>query len=428
MEIVGARWALLGDDLGLIPEAGIAVEGAKILGAGALADLKIKFPDAPLTYFSQHLLIPGLINAHCHLDRLGFYESFSVDTQGGAPSQGGLSPVNWLLEGLRYLSRTPSQNLAADISRALESMTSLGITSVGAMTHYEGTYPILKASGIRGVVFPEIISGPDKQAQNRFEVALALIEQYNDPTNDRAKMGFGPYAPYLLSRNLLGIIAKHARDSGLPLVIHAAESISEMEFFFDSQGAIATQLFPAIGWEELPPPYRKTPIQYLNDIGFFSLPTTIVGGIHLSSGDYLHLKQNGVRVIACPSAIKKLGLGEFPWEKHASHDISVGLGTEVLSDRDGFNLWYEMYLALQSSPSLNPLRVLKMATVGGAKALGLWPHVGALTEGRAADYVVTGPCRIDEASPEASLRKWMEEMAAGQIACVSVAGRILHGK
>ncbi|MDO8526372.1 MAG: amidohydrolase family protein [Deltaproteobacteria bacterium] len=384
MKIFSASWVVTLNHQDPISNGAIAFDKEDIVAVGPLAQLQSNFPEAEHEHFDDCLLMPGLVNAHCHIDRSGFFERYLVETESG------LSPVAWLLEGLKYLSRTPSELIAQKIKQSLDHTLKTGITCLGAMTHYEGAFPLIKTSGLRGVVFQEILSGPDKQAQQRFEVALALIEKYTGGKNARLKMGFGPYAAYLLSKNLLNIISRHAKDNHLPLQFHAAETFAEMEFFFESKGPIATQLFPAIGWEDLPPAHLKTPIQHLSDIGFFNAPMSMVGGYHLSAADFPRLSRGLIRLVYCPSQNRRFKLGQLPLKQLKEHGIPIALGTEIFSSSEGFDLWEEMRIALKegSTPLPTPLELLKMATTGGAFALNLDREIGSLEAGKKADFLV----------------------------------------
>lgn len=422
MKLVSASWLLALNHIDLLPNGAMAVDGDTIAAVGPLSELQHQYPSAAHEHFEDTVLMPGLVNAHCHLDRCGFFERYTVETETN------FSPVTWLLEGLNYLSRTPATTVAARIQRELDSMLERGITCVGAMTHYEGTYPLAAAHPIRGVIFQEILSGPDKRAQQRFEVALALIEQYAEAKPNHLRMGLGPYSAYLLSKNLLNIISRHAKDKRIPLQIHVAEHFAEMEFFFDSKGAIATELFPAIGWEEMPPPHRKTPVQHLEDIGFFAAPLSVIGGYQLSASDFPRLGRGLARVIYCPSANARFKFGQFPLKQLQKHGIPVALGTEVLSSPEGFDLWEEMRLALGygSQPLPTALELLKMATRQGAFCLGFENGAGALEAGKKADYLVVElPTKTSD--PETLCRELILHTTPSSIRRVAIGGQIVKG-
>lgn len=423
MKLVSAAWVITCNHQNPIREGALLVEEGEIRAVGPFQDLQAQYPGVAVEEFPESILMPGLINAHCHLDRTGFFERFQVETEAG------LSTVAWLLEGLHYLSRTPSEAIAGRIKQGLEQLLSTGVTCVGAMTHYEGTFPIAKSSPLRGVIFQEILSGPDKQAQQRFEVALALIDQYIDAKPSHLKIGLGPYSAYVLSRNFLNIISHHAKDNGLPLQIHAAESFTEMEFFYDSKGLIATQLFPAIGWEELPPPHRKTPIQHLSDIGFFVGPLSIVGGYQLGAQDFARLARGLAKIVYCPSANRRFRLGQFPLKQLREQGIPIALGTEVFSGSEGFDLWDEMRLALKegSNPLPTPPELLKMATHGGAYALGFEKELGSLEPGKKADYLIVKKPQVQNDSHEEFYRELILQTQHSSIQRVAIAGQTAYG-
>ena len=333
MDIITGKYVVTCNHQGFIPKGAIAVENGKILEVGTLPDLVDRYPESQVENFGSGVILPGLVNAHCHIDRTGFYEKFAVDTGTS------LSPTAWYLEGLQYLTKTSPENLAKKIEQSLKHFVQTGVTCVGTTSYFEGTHPIVKTSGLRGVVYNEILSGPDKQAQHRFEIALALSEKYAAGDTSRVAVGFAPYSAYVLSRNLLNIISRHAKDHKYPIQIHLAETFAEMEFFYESKGPIADQLFPAIGWEELPPPHKKTPVQHLSDINFFSSPTSIVGGLHLATQDFPLLRRHMARVIASPVGNRRLRFGVLPWGKLKEFGIPVGLGTELFGNTEGFNLW-----------------------------------------------------------------------------------------
>lgn len=378
MELIAAKY-VLPIDQDFIPEGAVAVDEDKIVAVGPAADLKTKYPDASVRHFDNHVLMPGLVNAHAHLD----LTYFLGDDTGFIP---------WLTSMLKYQRETEMQQLIPAIQRGLSHVIGSGTTCVGDFSGCEATFQLAKEMGVRTVIFPSIAGGLGVQAQDRFESALALVEKYLDEDEPTIHTGLGPFAPYLLSRHLLRVTSQHAKEMGVPLMIHVTESFPEMEFFFDSQGPIGTELFPSLGWgNELPPAFRKTPIQYLNDIGFLDAQPTIIGGIHLGARDFALLARHMCRVVYCPRANKVFSHGKFPWTKLHDNGIPVALGTEATHKPPDFNLWQEMKTVLeeeQMSDKPSAKDLMHMATMGGARALGLEHRVGSLTPGKLADMIV----------------------------------------
>lgn len=377
MELITAKY-ILPIDQDIITDGAIAIESGKIITVGPANILKTQYPDATVKSFDTHVLMPGLVNAHAHLDLTYF---LGEDT----------SFIGWLISMLKYQRSAEMPQLIPAIQRGLSQVIASGTTCVGDFASCEASFQLAKEMGIRTVIFPSIAGGLGAQAQDRFESALALVEKYLDEDEPTISAGLGPSAPYLLSRHLLRVTSQHAKEMGVPLMIHVTESFPEMEFFFDSQGPIGTELFPSLGWgNDLPPAFRKTPIQYLNDIGFLDAQPTIIGGIHLSARDFALLARHMCRVVFCPRANKVFGHGKFPWTKLHDNGIPVALGTEATHQPPDFNLWQEMKTVLEGDlasdkPSAKDL--IHMATMGGARALGLEHRIGSLTAGKLADII-----------------------------------------
>jgi cytosine/adenosine deaminase-related metal-dependent hydrolase len=389
MDIITASYTLPMTNGGaVVPDGAIAVELGKILAFGTGKELAHRFPDAELHSYPGCVLMPGLINAHCHLDLVDFFESAGLEEPELAPAPGEFTDM--LVASIDYKHDARPEQVMRGTQKGIERLIETGVTCAGDMTHFEGTFQLIADAGLRAVVFPEILAGRGEAAQLRFETALALLEKYTDARHDRLRVGLGPYAPYLLSRNLLKIISRHARDASIPLMIHAAESFSEMEFFFDSAGLIATEVFPSLGWTELPPAQHKTPVAYLAEIGFFEAPTTIVGGLHLSREDFPILARHLARVVWCPTANMLMKHGTFPYGRLSEYGIPMGLGTECWQTALGFNMWEEMRSATRegAAPTPSPKEALHMATLGSARTLGIDHLVGTLEEGKKADYII----------------------------------------
>lgn len=388
MEIITASIALpMTNGCPIIKDGAVAVELGKIHDFGPVGKLKDEYPEAEVKSHPKGILMPGLVNAHCHLDLVMFYET----SEPGDELFGQQTDFTEnLVSSIDFKQDVDTGVVIDGIQKGITRLIETGVTCVGDMTHFEGTFKLLREMGLRAMVFPEVLAGRGEIAQQCFEIALALIEKYTDATYDRIRVGIAPYAPYLLSRNLLKIISEHAKETSIPIMTHAAESFAEMEFFFDSQGPIATDVFPSLGWRELPPAHRKTPVGYLAEIGFFDASTTIVGGLHLSANDFPLLARNLVKVVYCPSMNKLMKHGKLPYGKLIENGIPIGIGTECWHTKLGFNMWEEMRLAIKrgSDPLPTPKEAMQMATVGSARALGLDHLIGTLEKGKKADFIV----------------------------------------
>ncbi len=401
---------------------GIVVQDGKILAVGLAATLAAQFPNATRRDFPTGVLLPGLVNAHYHLD----LAQFSVPKRDPSAKSDHSTHSYWLTESIRYRQAHSLDKVSDVVQYATERMARGGITCIGAHSSFDGSVAALRRSGLRGVVFLELFgSNPALFSQDRFESALAILEQ---PTasNGRVRVGLGPLAPYLLSRNMLQIVCQHAVTERTPLQIHVAESMDEMEFFFNSSGPIGTNLFPLLGWgaaaeQPLPPPFQKTPLRYLDDIGFLESAPTLVGCVQLSDADLPILQRRKCTVVFAPRAVEHFGFGTFPYEKLARHNIPLALGVEALSQSTDVDLWDEMRAAGRYNIPADV--ILKMATAGGAHALGLSQETGQLTSGMWADYQVID---LPPEHPTATLaERILDHTTPANVRCVAVAGDLI---
>lgn len=389
MEIVAAKCLLtMNEEDEPIEGGAIAVDMGRILDVGTLDDLKAKYKNAPIIDHPSHVLMPGLVNTHSNLELSNYFESHRAYLK-EEPVNGDYT--DWLISTMKYRREASSSFMMTAVQKGIQAAIDSGTTCIGESTTFEGTYGIVDEMGIRGIIYNQIYSGKMDVAQDLFENALALVEKYFNPSKDaKISAGFYPTAPYLLSKNLLKILSQHAETDEIPIKIHASESFPEMEFFFDSKGLIGEKLFPSIGWTgELPPVHLKTPIKYLDEIGFLKASPSIIGGIHLSEACYKLLQKSMCSIIYCPTNNTFFGHGVIPLGKIKDHGITVGLGTGAPVRNRAFSMWDEMREAMRlSTETTTPKELLRMATIGGAQVMGLQNQAGTLAAGKFADYIV----------------------------------------
>ena len=384
MEIISAKYVLTMDGEP-IEDGAIATEFNKIVEVGKREELIAANPHATHEEHPDKVIMPGLIDAHTHLDVVEHSNLLNMATT-NTPDF-----AQWVVSCLRYQEDAPLDTQMGAVKKALDTLITNGTTCVGDMTCFDGVFQVIEDAGIRAVVFPQIFGGAPSKAQDRFEGALAKLDEHMMSEDEMLKVGLGPYSPYLLSKNLLTIIARHSKEAGVPLQTHCAESFTEMELFYDSKGPLMETLFPAMGWKGEPPPsYHKTPIHFLNDINFLEAGPSIVGGIQLGLKDLSMITRNMCRVVYLPRTNHILGHGSFPFGKLREVGIPIGLGTDTLGGPSGLNLWEELRFVNESviTPMPSPKELLQMATIGGARALNQEHIIGTLTPGKRADFIV----------------------------------------
>lgn len=386
MEIISAKYLLTMESDPLFDGA-IAIENKEIIDVGLEKDLLQRYPHALHEDYPRHVLMPGLINVHTHLD-MTHHKDFPGD-----PVRTLVGPVNyvdWLLACIDYKRQKNSEQFREALEEGLELCVEAGTTCVADMGSYEGIFRSLAQVGIRGVVFPEVLSYDSRVAKDLYETALGLVEKYAEIDSDLLNVGVGPYSPYTLSRNILKIMAQYCKSAHLPLMIHVSESFSEMEFFYNSSGEIATRLFPNIGWgDDLPLAHQKTPIGYLHEIGFLSAKPILVGCVQATQKDLELIATSGAKVVWCPRSQEYLKLGRAPVVQMVKKGIPVVLGTDGLSSTNSLSLWDELRAAYElTSKDLLAKDLFAMVTKNAALVLGLEGEIGTLARGKKADYLL----------------------------------------
>ncbi len=382
----------------LLPIASAPIEnGAILLGDnGTLSDVgprdKIlkKYPDAVIEEFANSVLMPGLVNAHSHLDlfRYGTRRS-EKDLEESIPP----NFFDWLMGSWEFRKKLTPSDRRQSIEDGCRQLVRVGTTTAGDAGYYAGVLQVLAHSPLRLVLFPELVSGGEPGGTEGYEAALTQVDELiaASAQNPKISVGLAPYAAYTLSRHILKIISEQARRLGIPIKIHVAESFQEMQFFFESSGEIAEKLFPKIGWaDQIPPEHHKTPIQYLQSIGFLDNHPTLVGCNHLSGSDIEIIARSGSKVVHSPRANTRLKLGHPPLKKLRAAGIPVALGTDGNAALFSLSLWDEMRFIQENYPkSVQPTSkdLLQMATLEGAKALGLEKKIGSLEIGKQADLL-----------------------------------------
>jgi 5-methylthioadenosine/S-adenosylhomocysteine deaminase len=211
------------------------------------------------------------------------------------------------------------------------------------------------------------------------------------------RAGVSPHAPYTVSARQLEIISRLAVDETIPVMMHAAESASEKQFMLSGAGPFADGLRArGIDWQA---PGTST-MRYLSDHGVLETKPLLAHCINVDEDDLLLMKSAGAGVAHCPKSNAKLGHGRAPFAQFIARGLNVGLGSDSVASNNTCDILEEARFATLLAPacspeppagdqlSVNATQALFAATLGGARALGLSNHIGALKEGMQADIAV----------------------------------------
>ncbi|QQR79741.1 MAG: amidohydrolase family protein [Deltaproteobacteria bacterium] len=216
-----------------LTDAVLVVDDREIIDIGTKSEIQHRYPSLEIEDCGQSVIIPGLVNAHTHLDLL-FFNAGNVD--GIKTSFFETLIASWLFQK----SQTLTDRRQA-IDEGIHQLTRSGTTTVGDTGQFFGLIPQSVNAPLRMVLFPEILTGGDSNIQEAYEAAFSQVDEIQASNSYKVTAGIAPYAGYTLSKHLLKIVSQQAAQ--LPVKIHAAETFSEMQFFMNRQEKLLINYF-----------------------------------------------------------------------------------------------------------------------------------------------------------------------------------------
>ena len=381
-----ARW-VLPISAAPIPEGAIVVQGEHISAVGNYADLVASFPEAPLRDFGEAAIIPGLINTHSHLELTamrGFLETEESDF------------FAWLRKlTIARLERMTPDDLYVSAAWGACEAARAGITCIGdASDAATQSMKALRDTGLRGTVYQESFGPDPRLAGENFEKLKSKVAGLRELETSRVRPGVSPHAPYTVCATQLEMISEFAISEELPLMMHAAESTAEDLLLREGRGAFADNFAKrGIQWST---PGCST-VQYLAKHGILHAKPLLVHCIKVDDADIDTIKDSGAGVAHCPKSNAKLGHGRAPFAKFIEAGIPLGLGSDSVASNNTCDILEEARFATlfaRAEENADPGQrlasadqALRVATLGGAKALGLASEIGTLERGQQADFI-----------------------------------------
>ena len=390
----------------VIENGAVAIRAGRIVGVGTKAEIDARFRAKRRLDRPDAILAPGLINTHTHA-AMSLFRGIADD----------LKLEDWLE---KYIFPAEARNVSPEFVRwgtrlgCLEMLLG-GTTTFTDMYYFEDVVAeVAKEAGMRGVLGETIIGFPVADNQTP-AAALAFTEKYlarfrGDPLVVAA---VAPHALYTNSDETLRASRALADKYHAPLIIHLAETKKEND---DSLAA-----------------RHMTPTQVLDSLGVFSGRTIAAHCVWVNDRDMAILKARGVGVAHCPSSNMKLASGVAPVVRMLALDLAVGLGPDgPAGSNNDFNLFEEMDLAakLQKVATMDPQALpasaaLEMATIRGARALGLEKEIGSLEEGKRADLITVRLDRPNAVPLYDAVSQMVYALKAEDVRDVMVDGRMV---
>jgi 5-methylthioadenosine/S-adenosylhomocysteine deaminase len=374
----------------VVADGGVAVVGERIVEVGPAPKLLAAYPGARLVDLGRSIIMPGFVNCHSHIEYTSF-RGILDDAEFG----------DWIISLVDIkASLTPEEYLVGARLGAVEAVSS-GITTIADTSYGAVTLEAAGALGLRGRVYLEVFGVDD----SRFDETMADVERRLSAAQaaapPRLDVGLAPHAPYTVSSRLYQALSKLARARGLKVMSHVAESKEELTYVRSGSGKFAHDYREKMGWERmLVQPYGVTPIKYLQQWDVFDRDFLAVHCVNVSRDDIRILKAKEVAVAHCPKSNAKLGCGVAPLADLLHEGVRVGLGTDSPASSNIMDMFDEMrtmlflHRAVERDVSVLDARTcVRIATLGGAEALGVSDEVGSLERGKFADLIAVDVAR-----------------------------------
>lgn len=373
----------------LIHDGAIIISGKRISRVGRWRDLRSQDPEKKPLDLGEVIVLPGLVNAHCHLDYTHMAGQFP--------------PPKVFTDWLKLITTTKAgwslSEYSASWGAGAQMLVRTGTTTVGDIEAVPQLLPEMwQATPLRVVSFLEMIGitarrPPRTLLQESLGTGLGL-------RNRRCRIGLSPHAPYSTVPELLQLTARAAARHRWPVCIHLAESALEFDMFAHGKGEMHDWLKRS--GRDMTDCGLGSPTQHLERCGVLRHNLLAAHVNYLGKHDASLLARRHVNVVHCPRSHSYFRHAPFPLRKLRREGANVCLGTDSLASvyrsRNQvveLNMFEEMRLLAQREPSVSPRKILQMSTVCGARALGLSGLAGELSPDAFADLILL-PLRASE--------------------------------
>lgn len=343
-------------------EKSVAIEDDKIKYIGEIPE---DFNADRIIDGKGKLLMPGLVNSHTHM-AMSLLRNYADDL----PLWEWLSEKIWPIED-KFTAEDVYWGSMLSIVESIKS----GVTCFSDMYFFmEDTARAVDESGIRAVLARGMM-GQSEEGDVRFKEVRELYKNWHKKGDGRITVMVAPHAPYTCSPDYIKSVIKLAEELNVGIHTHLSESKKEVDDSFKE--------------------YGKSPIKHMEDLGLLDLKVTAAHCVHLSDDDIEIMARKNVSVVNNPGSNLKLGNGFAPVDKLLKRGINVALGTDGASSNNNLNMFEEINLAaivnkaVTGDPTAVPAaKAVEMATINGARALGLEKEIGSIEVGKKADLIL----------------------------------------
>ena len=404
--LINSRWIIP-----VVPEnrvfenCALAIDQQKIVGIYPQAEAQSKFDPLSVVDLDDHILMPGLVNAHGHA-AMSLLRGYADDL----PLQPWLEEHIWPVEA-RVLS---AEFVADGTNLAMAEMIKTGTTCFADMYFFADTVAEqVQRSGMRSQIGFTVFDFPTaggKDLDDYIHKGLQLRDIYKG--DGLIKIACAPHAPYTVGDETMRRIATYANELDMPVHIHCHETAQEV--------ADSLKL------------YGCRPLQRLDDLGVLLPQTQLVHMTQIDDSDIRLIQDNNCHVVHCPESNLKLASGFCPVGKLIDAGINVAIGTDGAASNNDLDLFGELKTAAllakavaDDASVLDAHAALRMATISGAKALGWDDQIGSLEAGKSADMIAVEISSLSQKPLYNPASQLVYSNAGSQVTHSWVAGKAL---
>ena len=373
-----------------IRDGWVAVDRGRVVAVGRQSANRSE-PEVDL---GRVALLPGLVNAHTHLEL-----SYLRDEV--PPASEFVTWIRGVMAARRQHPDPRDRQITEAIEDAIVEATATGTAIVGDISNTLATYePLARGPLSAAVVFYELIRFNADDPEAFVDGAQREIEalRSDEDRSDRIIPTLAAHAPYSVAPLVFRFIRQAIdRHPFAPCSVHVSESAEEVEFIRSGQGPWRALLEELGVWNPAWSPPGGTSVQFLEECGFLDRRVLVVHGVQMTTGDLRRLAARGATLVTCPRSNGHTGAGAPPLEDFYRSGVAVAVGTDSLASAPDLNVFAELATMRALAPRVPATSLLASATIVGARALGFDADYGTIEAGKRARLLAVAlPPMIDD--------------------------------
>lgn len=364
----------------IIQDGAIAIKDDRIIAVGKTKDIMNLYSNSSNYDVQGKILMPGLIDSHVHMA-----QAMLRGSADDLPLMEWLTERIWPMQG-SYSSKEGQVSAELCMLEMLKSGTTTFIEAMLASTYgFDGIAGALEKSGMRGVLAKIVMEEPKKPTlmhpglietkDSSFGEAVAMHHKWHGQANGRIQVWLAPRWTGYVNPDVMDEVARLMNQENIRVTMHFAQSPEEVASIKER--------------------FHCDPVELLQQLELVGDKLLLIHATNLSQGDVKGLAKTKTHLVHCPISNMKIGMGYTPVPALLKEGVNVALGCDGAPCNNNYDMFLEMRTAAiihkgnANDPTILPAEtVLEMATINGAKALGLEKEIGSLEVGKKADFII----------------------------------------